>query len=172
MGATKRVVDMTNVKEAGQFQPKHIKAGDYRAKIVAVDDHESKETKKPGWVFTIKLVDSATGAYPYYCNFEEKQLWKIRNLCIAVGINVPKKKVNIDPNKLVGKELGVAMDDDEYEGKMKSIIAGVFPASDLNGDSPDDDGGDEDDDPTEQDADDTTPDDDDGDDDIEDVDEL
>lgn len=137
MAATKRAVDFTNVKDASQFNTPRVPEGDYRAKILSVDDHASQGSKTPNnWVFTVQLVSKSRGAYPYYVGWDDKQAWKIRNLCIAAGMAVPKKKVNVDPNKLVGKEIGVAMEDDEYNDREKSVIASVFPTSDLSADHP------------------------------------
>src|SRR5690606_37303696 len=70
-------------------------------------------------------------SYPYYCKLQENQLWKLRNLLIAAGLSVPKKKLKLDPNRVVGKTIGVTMEDDEYDGKLKSVIAAVFPAAEL-----------------------------------------
>lgn len=130
MTATKRAVDMTNVKDQGNFNTKHKAEGDYRATITKVEDADSKQGN-PQWIFTVELVNDRRATYPYYCGFDEKQLWKIRNLCIAAGMAVPKKRVMIDPNKLVGKEIGISLEDDEYEGKMRSRIAATFPASEV-----------------------------------------
>lgn len=155
MAATPKVIDMTNVKDQGEFNPKRVKAGDYRAKIVKVDDHASGDSKVPNnWVFTIKISGHASASYPYYVGWEDKYAWKIRKLCIAVGLlrgDAPKKRTKVDPNRLVGKELAVAMDDDEYEGRVKSTISNVFPVSELTaGDEPDDTGDDNATDETEE----------------------
>lgn len=133
MAATPKVIDMTNVKDAGQFNPQRVPAGDYKAKVTAVADHK-KEGEKVSvqWVFTIALETRARATYPYYVNHTDaKFAWKVRNLCIAAGLSVPKKKVKVDPNKLVGKTIGISLDDDEYEGKKKSVIVATFPASDV-----------------------------------------
>lgn len=144
--ATKKVLDFTNVKESSGINPKHRPAGDYRMKISKVTEQGTK--KDPSvmqWVFVFTPTDMQSAAYPYYCQLEQNTLWKVRNLLIACGITVPKKKLNVDPNKLVGKEVGVTLDDDEYEGKLKSVITAVFPASDLDdSDTPADDAGDDD----------------------------
>jgi hypothetical protein len=137
MAATPRAMDFTNVKDGGQFNPRRKPAGDYRAKITKVEDHTSKGSNTPdNWVFTIVLAVDARSTYPYYCGFDEKQAWKARNLCIAAGIAVPKKRVKVDPNKLVNKEIGITLDDDEYEGKPKSVIVGTFPVDELSSDAP------------------------------------
>lgn len=131
MGASAKMVDLSGVKDRGNFNPKRVEAGDWAAKIVKVEDAESKSNQDFMYVFTFKLEKFSQYSYPYYCKLTENQLWKLRNLLIAAGINVPKKKMKLDPNKVVGRRVGVTMEDDEHEGKMKSVISAVFPASEL-----------------------------------------
>ena len=168
--ATKMQLDFTNVKDGGSFNKKHQTPGDYRAKITKVVDAKSKKDDSKMWLFTIQV---GTGLYPFYCKIQENQLWKIRNLFVAAGINVPKKRVAVDPNKVVGKEIGVTLEDEEYEGKMQSEIGAVFPTSELEDYDPDDseDDDDDDDDEEEEDSEEEEEDDDSEDDDDEDEDE-
>lgn len=133
--ASAKAVDFSGVKDRGNFNPKQVEAGDYRAKVVKVEDGESKKDEQFQYVFTIKLEKFSQHSYPYYCKLQENQLWKLRNLLVAAGLNVPKTKMKLDPNKVVGKTIGVTMEDDEYEGKMKSTIGAVFPASELADDA-------------------------------------
>lgn len=135
MTATKQAIDFTNVKEGPGIRPKRKPEGDYRAKVLSVEDHTSQAGGK-GWQFIVALTTDSRATYPYHCQFDEKQAWKIRALCMAAGLQVPKKKMAVDPNKLVGKEIGVSLEDDEYDNKIKSTIAGVFPTSELSADSP------------------------------------
>jgi hypothetical protein len=130
----KAVLDFTNVKENSGINPKHRPAGDYRVKIAKVIANKSNAGNNQ-WVFTLVPTDMLSAAYPYYCTLNPDSLWKVRNLLIACGIDVPKKKLNVDPTRLIGKEIGVTLDDDEYEGKMKSVITAVFPSSDLDDES-------------------------------------
>lgn len=136
--ATVGVIDFTNVKEgAGIFNKKRQAEGDYKAKITKVVDAPAKKDNVNQWCFTIVV---GNGTYPYYCKMEENQYWKVRNLLIAAGMTVPKKKVKVDPNKLVGKTIAVTLEDDEYEGKAQSNIAATFPVSELSDDDiPDED---------------------------------
>ena len=134
--ATVHDVDFTNVKDGGAFNTKRIDAGDYLAKIVKVEDSPVKKGDNKGapqYLFTIKLVELPSSTFPYYCQLTENQLWKLRNLLIAAGKAVPKRRTKVDPNTVVGKLIGVLIDDDEYECKERSTINGVFPASDLPG---------------------------------------
>lgn len=129
--ATAKVLDFTNVKDRGQWSSKHKPAGDYAFDITKVEEAVSAEKKNEMWVFTLQLVDDKSATYAYRCLFAENQLWKLRNLCVAAGLQVPKKKVKLDPNKLVGKRIGGQLEDDEYEGKMRSVVETVFPADEL-----------------------------------------
>lgn len=150
--ATAQNLDFSGVKERGNFNPKQVGEGDYSATITKVEDAKPKDGgSDPMYLFTIKLDKYSQYSYPYYCKLVENQLWKIRNLMVAAGKNVPKKKIKIDPNVIVGKKIGVTMADEEYEGKTKSVVDAVFPVSDLEGgvpvDDDDDEGFDEDDAP-------------------------
>ena len=128
------VVDFTNVKDSGaRFNKKRVPEGEYLAKVVKVEDSPTKETKEFQWLFTIQLVDHPTARYPYYCKLVDNQLWKIRNLLVAAGISVPKKRVKLNPSVVVGKTIGVVMEDDEYDGKMQSVIASTIPTSEVTG---------------------------------------
>lgn len=141
--ATKAVLDFSNVKERGAFSRRNLPEGDYIAKITNVEEAESKGGNNQ-WIFTVEAQGVRGATYPYYCALTENQLWKIRSLFMAAGINVPKKRVAVDPNKLVGKVIGIELVDDEYNDRINSQINAVFPKDDVNqGDLPDDDEGDE-----------------------------
>lgn len=129
--ASAKAVDFSNVKDRGNFNPQRAEAGDYIAKVTKVGDAESKSDGNFQYVFTIKLQKFSQYSYPYYCKLQENQLWKLRNLLIAAGLNVPKARMKLDPNKVVGRTIGVTLEDDEYDGKEKSTIAAIFPASEL-----------------------------------------
>lgn len=132
MAATKRRADFTNVKEGGVFKPRRKPEGDYEAKCVAVDDHTFKsDATKEGWVFTFKVAGDERSTYPVYASTDEREVWKVRKMFMAAGIPVPKKAVLVDPNKLVGKSMGVTLEDDEFEGRLKSVIADWMPLDDL-----------------------------------------
>lgn len=139
MAATARAVDLSNVKEGGNFRPRRKPEGDYKAKIVKADDHQPKDkSKAAGWVLTIQIDGDARSTYPYYLSPEEKQVWKIGSICRAAGLNVRNARIKFDPNRLVGKALGVALADDEYDGRVKSTIDDVFPVSEVSANADED----------------------------------
>lgn len=125
-----RAVDFSNVKDGGSFNRNRIPAGDYLATITKVDDAEAKDGTFQ-FLFSIKVDKHPSRVLPYYCKLQENQLWKLRNLLIAAGLTVPKKKMKVDPNRVVGKKIGITVEDDEYEGKEQSTIAAVFPQAEL-----------------------------------------
>lgn len=131
--ATAAIIDFSNVKERGNFNPKHIEPGDYAAVISKVEQTEAKGDGEPMWLFTITLDDVPRASYPHYCKLVDNQYWKIKALFTAAGVNVGQRKVKVDPNKLVGKQIGVGMEDDEYEGRLKSVIVDVFPPDEITG---------------------------------------
>jgi hypothetical protein len=132
MAATNRVVDLTKVTEGGNFRPRRKPEADYRAKIVKVDDHQPKDQSKPqGWVYTIMVDGDGRSTYPYYVNPSPKEAWKIGTISAAAGFKIIGKRVNFNPNKLVGKPVGIFLEDDEYDGKPKSVIGDIFPVSEV-----------------------------------------
>lgn len=134
--AVKVNVDFTNVKDSSGINPKQMPEGDYRAKIKKVDLVDKKDKSGQQLLFIIGIEDSATAAYPYYCGFEPNVLWKLRNLMIAAGVKAPKRAFSFDAEKLVGKELGITLADDEYNGQVKSVIDACFPANELEDEVP------------------------------------
>lgn len=139
MAATARKVNLTNVKEQGQFSPRHVAEGDYPTKVAKVDDHKSKEGNEM-WVFTLMREGDARATYPYYVGTDEKAAWKVRKLLLACGFKAPKSMIKFDPNRLVGKMIGAAYEDDEYEGKVRSRIADVFHVDEMETNASDSDG--------------------------------
>lgn len=144
MAATARAVDLTGVSEGGTFKPKRKPEGDYRAKFVKADDHQPNDKTKPlGWVMTVQVEGDNRATYPVYLNPSEKERWKIMQACRAAGFNVSPKRMKFDPNKLVGKAIGVYLEDDEYEGRLKSVIGEMFLVSEVGAnadeDAPEDD---------------------------------
>lgn len=128
-GATAQTLDMTNVQDGVGFNKRRQREGDYKAKVVSVQNAKKKDDpSKKMWLFALQV---GSGTYPFYCGFGEKELWKIRNLFQAAGIAIARKKTQLDPNKLVGKYVGVTLGDTEYDGKNQSEVTATFPVSEL-----------------------------------------
>lgn len=138
--ANATILDFSNTKDGVDFNKKRVPAGDYLAKVTRVVDSPTKEGKEPQWLYTFQLTEKFTDRkFPYYCKLVENQLWKVRNLFIAAGIAIPKKRVKLDPNRVVGKLVGLTLEDEEYEGKLQSTIAAIISASELEDTTSDED---------------------------------
>jgi hypothetical protein len=127
-----RTLDFSNVKESSGINPKHLEEGEYLAKVIEVRDDPAKDGEAM-WNFLIQPEDHKTATYPYYVKLVENQLWKLRNLFVAAGVDVPKKAVKIDPNRVVGKTICIVLEDDEYDGKTKSVISALMPKEEFEG---------------------------------------
>lgn len=114
-------IDFSDVK-APSFSPVHQAPGVYNAEIARVELTKTKSDNTDMLVFAIK---AGPGRYPYYCKIVPNQLWKLRELIEAAGTKVPNKVVQIDPDKYIGKKINVELEDDTYNGKLRSRVARV-----------------------------------------------
>ena len=130
-------VDFTNVKDPSQYNPKHIEPGEYVGRVKSVEQVEAKADGSPMWVFGISLDDVPGAVYPYYVKLEfdgeRSQAWKLRMILTAAGFNVAKKAIKIDPNKVVGRPVGVEIEEDEYQGRIKGSVRRFLPVSEVAG---------------------------------------
>ena len=144
-------IDFSNVSEGSGIRPKQLPAGEYAATIKDVKAGNSKKTGTPQWCFIIVPKSHPGASYPYYCQLTAEQAWKIRQVLVAVGVSAPKSVKTIDASKLIGKDLGIILEDDEYEGKLKSVIDSLIPLAEVDeGDAPaadDEDDSDDEDEP-------------------------
>lgn len=120
-------IDFSDVK-APSFSTVHQAPGVYNAEIAGVEMTKTKSDNTDMLVFAIV---AGPGRYPYYCKIVPNQLWKLRELIEAAGTKVPNKVVQIDPAKYVGARINVELEDDSYNGKLRSRVARVAPFSEL-----------------------------------------
>lgn len=130
--ATKQTIDFSQTKDQSGFNPKRKEEGEYLGTIVSFSDTKSKAGAAM-WVFGVALKNDRRATYPVYCLLGADQVWKLRNMMLSAGFQVPKKRITVDGNRLVGKDIGIFLEDDEYEGKPKSVIGSFFPASEYSG---------------------------------------
>jgi hypothetical protein len=141
--AAAEALDFTNVKDGGgQWNKTRFPQGDYKGRVTAVEATSPKnDPTAKMWVFTIEVKNNGQrGTYPLYCKLVENQLWKIRSLWAAAGQVIPKKRMKIDPNKIVGKYIGVTLEDEEYNGHLQSKAQYTLPLDKIqpNGEADED----------------------------------
>jgi len=130
-------VDFTDVPEGGGRT--RVPEGDYKVRVKAVKPERSKSDNSM-LVWTFEGVEGKLKGKSItdYTPLTAKALWKLRNLLNAMGIKVPPKKIGLDPKKLVNRELGITLVDDEYEGRTSSKVADYLDLDALTGDDVDD----------------------------------
>lgn len=152
-----------------------IPENDYKGQIVKIKKIRSSEKDTPGLAVTVKVTEGKFKGKKLTDRLwiTPKSLWRVRSLLEALGLSVPKKVVNIPIKKIIGKEVGMTVIDDEpYNGRIKSKIGDFVDLETLADlDDEDDEDFDEDEDDEDEDEDSDDSDDDDDDDEDEDEDE-
>jgi hypothetical protein len=111
-----------------------IPEGDYLAKIVS---SEIKTSEKSGaryinWKLSVVSGEQKGKTLYHTTSLKPEALWNFRNLIhAATGKNVAGKAMNVDTSSLEGKVLAVTVEDDEYEGKVRSRIVDTRPKDEL-----------------------------------------
>lgn len=158
---------------------KHYPEGDYKVKVKDAKWGRSANKESPRLEVTYNFTEGKLKGKEIRDDLylSPKALWRLRNAMEAMGIQVPDKKVKVNPDKLVGKTCAVTLEDEEYEEKIYSRVTDTYSldewddsASDLDDDDEDDD--DEDDSDDDEDDDEDEDSDDEDDDDLDDLDDL
>lgn len=154
-------VDFGDIEDGGGARV-HVPEGDYRAKIKSVK-FETSQSGNPMFVWIIVGTEGRlkNKELKEYTALTKKALWKLRDLMEAAIGKSPGGKINVRKlldyckKNVVGKEVGITLEDDEYtndKGKtfVSSKIKDYIPIDDLetgvDSDEDDDDVEDEDDD--------------------------
>jgi hypothetical protein len=105
--------------------------GDYLVKILDASMRENEDTGARGVNVRAQVVKPSKfkGKTQYgYCSLKKNALWNFRNLInAALGRNVAGKTVDIDLGRFKDKIVGAVIEEDEYEGKVRSRISTWFP---------------------------------------------
>lgn len=120
-------LDFSKVEERSGYNSKAIPEGLHKMKITDVNVGEAQDST-PMLTFALVPTDSRYKArkFPYYCKLQPNQMFKIRDLLVAAGVEVPKKVVSIDPDSVVGKLVAVEVGDATGQYAGRSEINGVY----------------------------------------------
>lgn len=149
-GASDAVVDFGDIEDGGGARVR-VPEGDYRVKIKSVK-FQNSQAGNPMFVWTLVGVEGKLKGKELteYTALTKKALWKLRDLMEATVGKAPGGQVNtrklLDHCKknIVGQEVGVTLQDDEYTNEknktfISSKIQDYISIEDLNGDAPEDD---------------------------------
>lgn len=141
----KITLDFSKVEERSGWKTDNMPEGLHEFKIELVDMKDAGDGTAM-WTYGLRPTNPKykTRLFPYYCKHQANQYFKLRDIFIAAGLSVPKKKVSLDPDAPVGKIIAAEVIDSrnvQYQGR--SEIDGVYDRSII--DDEDQVAGDEDD---------------------------
>lgn len=143
----------TEIRSGGRAA--HVPEGDYLAKPVNAELRKSEKSgsKYISWRFQVVEPKKLKGKTLYdRTSLKPDALWNLRNLIhAALGKNIAGKVVNFDPEQIYGKVMMITVEDDEYEGKIRSQIVDYQPKDKYEeGDDDEDEEGEDDDEEEEE----------------------
>lgn len=126
----KETIDFSGVPQEIGARAKHIPPGDYAVKIVSVEKKwKNNDKSNPAyfsWKFQVAEGPEKGAPLYFITSLKPEALFNLRNLIFAAkGKNVAGKAVAFDPESLVGSRVLCTVEDDEYEGKIRSRAVDV-----------------------------------------------
>jgi hypothetical protein len=142
-----RTINLPGASNMGGAGSVRIPEGDYRAKIVKIEQTETKDDGRSMLVLHYKINDGKhkgkviKDRIVLVASDEKKDtLWKLRQLLEALGKKIPddKFKLNID-NLIGGVVAATVIDGDPYKNRVKSEIGDINDLSVLEEEDDEDD---------------------------------
>lgn len=112
------VVDFSGVNNGGN-KKYYIEPGTYKATVISVEKDIKPDKEYPFliWKFNVEGVELSN-----YTTLNPKGLFKLYDTLTALGMDVPKSSVSVNPKNFIGKSCVVSVIDEEYNGKIYSKI--------------------------------------------------
>jgi hypothetical protein len=130
----KITLDFSKVEERSGWNSKEMPEGLHEFKIELVDLKDAGDGTTM-WTYGLRPTNPKykTRLFPYYCKHQQNQLFKLRDIFIAAGLTVPKKKTGLDPDAPVGKIIAAELTDATGNYAGRSEIDGVYTIDILEG---------------------------------------
>lgn len=108
-----------------------VVTGRFTTKIEKIELKEGTKARYLEW--SLLFVDGKNKGLHvrHITSLSPNALFNLRDTLEALGVKVPKAAVAIDPDKFIGKYLGVEIVMREYEGKEYPNVKKVFPAAEV-----------------------------------------
>ena len=139
--AKKIRLDFSKVEERSQYNSRQIPEGLYEARVSGYENRDASDGTAM-LIYGLKPTSKkyATRNFSFYCKLQQNQLWKLRDLFVAAGESVEKKKgVQLDPEKVLGKKIVIEVADGTGQYADRSEVISVYPLDALEGLSDEDD---------------------------------
>lgn len=127
MAMKKIRLDFSKVEERSGWNTRQIPEGLHKMKIESVQMTEAQDGTDM-LVYALVPFDSRykSRKFPYYCKLQQNQYWKFRDLLVAAGVKVPKSVYSGDPSAIVGKSIAAEVEDDNFQGSVRSQVQGTY----------------------------------------------
>lgn len=123
--------------------------GVYNAKVAEVELEPNDGKPYLKWTFRTIDDDPKLNDKPLYNNtsLQPQSLWVLGSLLETLGVERPDGAMDLDLEELVGLEIGLVVEHEEYQGKQRAKVVDFTPATDGSDDGDvtvdDDEGGDD-----------------------------
>lgn len=121
-------IDFSQVEDSTNVAP-----GRHIARVKEVTQGEGQSYPYLRWNLQIVEGRSKGLHISYFTSLSPRALFKLRELLVALGVNVPKSAVSIDPNKLVGRTLGIEVEIENKAGEEYPEVKKVFSTKKMEG---------------------------------------
>lgn len=120
----------------------HLPEGDYLMEVAGCELRSKKDDESRKyllWALRVVEPESAKGKTIYHrTSLVKESLWSLRKFLVDLlgEDKVPQKALDLPLAKIVAAKprLGVTLQDDEYEGKLKSEVAATFSKNEFQQD--------------------------------------
>lgn len=121
-------IDLSEVQESSYAIPD----GAYRAKCIDIAQDVSKSGNPMFvWDFEITAGEFAGRTFKSWTAVTPAAMWKVAETVIALGVGQTGEVVKFKRGDVLGKECGIVMEQDEYNGKTTSRISKVISLAEL-----------------------------------------
>lgn len=122
-------VNFADVEESGSYD---IPNGKYKVRVEEIELKDGDKAKYLLWKLKIMSGTAAGMHINHITSLSPNALFALRDTLVAMGINVPKAAVNIDPDKFIGKTFGIEVIQRTHEGKEYPNVKKTFPLSEFS----------------------------------------
>lgn len=125
-------IDLRDAESGGK---RRFPEGDYKVKVSKAERTTSQNgTSQIKVTFEMLEPEKFEGqTLNDYLALTRKAAWRIGNLFDAVGIKWSQKVMEFNTGKLIGKELGITLTDNTWNGKITSKVADYLDTETIDG---------------------------------------
>ena len=133
-------LDFSGVPKERRQRFRRIPEGEYQAKIMSVRKKwkDNDKSNAPYFAWTLQITEGKYKGTPFIENtsLKKEALFNLRNLifaCTDGKKNVAgRNAVDFNPDSLIGKVVGIVVEDEEWDNKMRSTIGSIIPLAELS----------------------------------------